>query len=80
MARELGPRGIGVVALAPGIMKNEATDYVPAERHREYETRRAVPGPQMPGDIIDIVAFMLSESAIAMTGQVINTDAGFVFN
>jgi NAD(P)-dependent dehydrogenase (short-subunit alcohol dehydrogenase family) len=79
MARELGPRGIGVVALAPGIMKNEATDYVPAKRHEEYETRRAVPGPQYPEDIVDIVAFALSESALPLTGQTIPTDAGFWF-
>lgn len=80
MARELGPRGIGIVAVAPGIMKNEATDYVPAERHREYETRRAVPGPQMPEDIVGTISFLLSKDALPLTGQVINTDAGFIFN
>lgn len=79
LARELGPRRIGVVALAPGIMKNEATDYVPASRHQEYETRRAVKGPQYPEDILDIVVFALSEGALPLTGQVIPTDAGFWF-
>jgi len=79
MARELGPRGVSVVALAPGIMKNEATDYVPAQRHDEYETRRAVQGPQYPEDIVDIVAFALSEGALPLTGQTIPTDAGFWF-
>lgn len=77
LSRELGERKIGVVALAPGIMKNEATDYVPAERHMEYETRRSVVGPQYPEDIVEIVAFALSEAALALTGQVIPTDAGF---
>ena len=79
MARELGARGIGIVALAPGIMKNEATDYVPQQRHHEYETRRAVQGPQYPEDIVDIVAFALSEGALPLTGQTIPTDAGFWF-
>lgn len=79
MARELGARKIGVVALAPGIMKNEATDYVPAQRHNEYETRRAVQGPQYPEDIVDIVAFALSDGALPLTGQTIPTDAGFWF-
>ena len=41
LARELGPRGIGVTAVAPGIMRNEATEYVPAARHQEYERGRA---------------------------------------
>ena len=49
LARELGPRGIGVTVVAPGILRCEATEYVPAERHRLYETGRAVPGPQQPG-------------------------------
>lgn len=79
LARELGPRGIGICAVAPGIMKNEATDYVPAARHEEYETRRAVPGPQMPEDIVDIIAFLLTPGALALTGQVLPTDAGFWF-
>lgn len=80
LARELGPRQIGVTAVAPGIMRNEATEYVPAERHLEYETRRAVPGPQIPEDIVKIVVFLLSPAALPLTGQVLPVDAGFVFN
>ena len=79
LARELGPRGIGITAIAPGIMRNEATDYVPAERHTQYETGRAVPGPQMPEDIVDVVAFLLTKGALALTGQVIPTNAGFIY-
>jgi NAD(P)-dependent dehydrogenase (short-subunit alcohol dehydrogenase family) len=79
LARELGPRGIGVTAVAPGIMRNEATEYVPRARHEEYEKGRAVPGPQYPEDIVDFVAFLLTPSALALTGQVLPTDAGFVF-
>jgi NAD(P)-dependent dehydrogenase (short-subunit alcohol dehydrogenase family) len=79
LARELGPRGIGIAAVAPGIMRNEATDYVPAERHRHYETGRAVPGAQQPEDIVDVVAFLLTKGALAVTGQVIPVNAGFVY-
>src|SRR5262245_24473271 len=78
LARELGPRGIGVTAVAPGIMRNEATDYVPAERHRHYEAGRAAPGPQVPEDIVATVAFLLTKDALALTGQVIPVNAGFV--
>ncbi|HEY4297234.1 MAG TPA: SDR family oxidoreductase [Paraburkholderia sp.] len=80
LSRELGPRGIGVVALAPGLMRNEATDYVPRARHEEYEEGRAVPGAQVPDDIVDIAAFLLTPGALALTGQVIPVNAGFVFN
>ena len=79
LARELGPRGIGVTAVAPGLMRNEATEYVPAARHEEYERGRAVPGPQFPEDIVAIVAFLLTPAALALTGQVLPVDAGFVF-
>ena len=79
LARELGPRGIGITAVAPGILRCEATEYVPEERHRLYETGRAVPGPQVPEDITATILFLLSEGALAMTGQTIPVDAGFVF-
>jgi NAD(P)-dependent dehydrogenase (short-subunit alcohol dehydrogenase family) len=79
LARELGARGIGVTAVAPGIMRNEATDYVPPERHRLYEMGRAVEGPQYPEDIADAIVFLLSPGALALTGQVLPVNAGFVF-
>jgi NAD(P)-dependent dehydrogenase (short-subunit alcohol dehydrogenase family) len=79
LARELGPRGIGVTVVAPGILRGESTDYVPAERHRLYENGRAVPGPQNPEDIVDTVVFLLTSGALALTGQVLPVNAGFVF-
>jgi NAD(P)-dependent dehydrogenase (short-subunit alcohol dehydrogenase family) len=79
LARELGPRGIGVTVVAPGILRCEATEYVPAERHLMYETGRAVPGPQHPEDIVDTVVFLLTPAALALTGQVLPVNAGFVF-
>jgi NAD(P)-dependent dehydrogenase (short-subunit alcohol dehydrogenase family) len=80
LARELGPRnGVGVTAVAPGIMRNEATEYVPEERHRFYETGRAVPGPQTPEDITATIVFLLTPGALALTGQTLPVGAGFVF-
>jgi NAD(P)-dependent dehydrogenase (short-subunit alcohol dehydrogenase family) len=79
LARELGPKGVGITAVAPGIMRNEATEYVPEERHRLYETGRAVPGAQTPEDITATIVFLLTEGALALTGQVLPVGAGFVF-
>jgi NAD(P)-dependent dehydrogenase (short-subunit alcohol dehydrogenase family) len=79
LARELGPRGIGVTVVAPGILRSEATEYVPAERHRYYESGRAVPGVQHPEDIVDTIVFLLTPGALALTGQVLPVNAGFVF-
>lgn len=79
LARELGPRGIGITAVAPGILTTESTEYVPPERHAHYENNRAVPGRQDPEDITETIGFLLSEGALALTGQVLPVNAGFVF-
>lgn len=79
LARELGPDGIGITAIAPGILTTESTNYVPRERHAHYETYRAVPGPQPAEDIAGTVAFLLSEAALTLTGQVLPVNRGFVF-
>lgn len=80
LARELGPDRVGVTAVAPGILSTESTDYVPEARHRLYAEGRAVPGPQGPEEITDVIAFLLTEGALALTGQVLPVNNGFVFN
>jgi NAD(P)-dependent dehydrogenase (short-subunit alcohol dehydrogenase family) len=79
LAREMGPRGIGVTAIAPGILRNEATAYVPPERHQLYENGRAAPGPMLPEDIAPTVVFLLTQGALAVTGQLLPVNNGFVF-
>ena len=79
LARELGPDRIGVTAVAPGILTTESTDYVPEARHRQYSEGRAVPGAQSPQDITDVVAFLVEEGALTLTGQVLPVNNGFVF-
>jgi NAD(P)-dependent dehydrogenase (short-subunit alcohol dehydrogenase family) len=60
-------------------MRNEATEYVSAERHELYERGRAVPGPQYPEDIVEVVAFALTPAALPLTGQILPVNAGFVY-
>lgn len=79
LARELGADGIGVTAIAPGILTTESTEYVPKARHDLYGSGRAVPGPQPPEDVAGTVAFLLSEAALTLTGQVLPVNRGFVF-
>ncbi|MEZ5751819.1 MAG: SDR family oxidoreductase [Paracoccaceae bacterium] len=79
LARELGPDGVGVTAIAPGILTTPSTDYVPEHRHHLYHTGRAVPGPQPPEDIAPTVCFLLGEGALTLTGQVLPVNRGFVF-
>jgi len=80
LARELGPHGVGVTAIAPGILTTESTEYVPKARHELYEQGRAVAGAQPPEDIAGTIAFLLSEEALALTGQILPVNRGFVFS
>lgn len=79
LARELGTFHIGITCIAPGIMKTASTEYVPEARHKLYEEGRAVKGVQMPEDITGTIAFLLTKDALALTGQCLPVDAGFVF-
>ncbi|MFT4620958.1 MAG: NAD(P)-dependent dehydrogenase (short-subunit alcohol dehydrogenase family) [Sulfitobacter sp.] len=79
LSRELGSDGIGITAIAPGILTTESTEYVPEARHHQYESGRAVQGPQPPEDVAPTVMFLLSEGALTLTGQVLPVNRGFVF-
>jgi len=80
LARELGPDNVAVNAVAPGLTIVEATEYVPAERHRLYVEGRAMPRRQMPDDVLGAVMFLLSDAADFVTGQLLPVNGGFVMN
>lgn len=79
LARELGPDNVGVTAVAPGILTTQSTEYVPEARHQQYENGRAVPGPQGTEDVAGVIAFLLSNDALTLTGQLMPVNNGFVF-
>ena len=80
MARELGADAITVNAVAPGLTLVEATEYVPADRHRLYVDGRAIPRQQMPLDVCGAVSFLLSDAAAFITGQLLAVNGGFVMH
>lgn len=80
MARELGPQGITVNAIAPGLTLVEATEYVPAERHDYYLKGRAVPRAQVPEDVTAAALFLMTRASGFITGQLLPVNGGFVMN
>ena len=80
MARELGPDGICVNAIAPGLTLVEATAYIPQHRHDLYLQGRALQRPQVPDDLTAAVIFLLSPASGFITGQLLPVNGGFVMH
>lgn len=80
LAREEGQHNITVNAVAPGLTKVEATEYVPEQRYQHYHDGRALQRMQVPEDVTGAVLFALSGLSRFITGQVIAVNGGFVMN
>lgn len=80
MARDAGPDGVRVNAVAPGLTRVEATETVPDERYDLYAANRALTRNQTPEDVTGAVAFLLSDDAAYVTGQTLVVDGGFVMH
>ena len=80
MAREMGPDGITVNAIAPGLTLVEATAYIPEARHDLYLKGRALQRPQVPEDLTAALLFLLGTGSGFITGQLLPVNGGFVMN
>lgn len=77
-ARELAGRSITVNAVAPGFIKTDMTEKLPAEVIEN--AKKNIPLGEMgtPEDIAAAVCFLASPEAKYITGQVLNVDGGMV--
>lgn len=75
-AMELAARGITVNAVAPGFIKTAMTDKMPAETIAKYQEAIPLKELGMPRDIANAVAFLASNEASYITGQVLGIDGG----
>lgn len=77
LATELGPSGITINAVAPGLTATEhALDDVPSEHFETVKSRQAIPRTGQPEDIAAVVSFAVSDDAAFMTGQTLLVDGG----
>jgi pyridoxal 4-dehydrogenase len=81
LARELGPHGITVNSVAPGLTETEG---VLAGKHAEafdfVQMLQAIPRRAVAADIAPAVAFLASEEAGWITGQMLVADGGHTHN
>lgn len=76
VAREIGSRNITVNAVAPGFIATEMTDKLPSERKESVLAIIPLQRFGEPEDVAELVAFLASEKAGYITGQVICIDGG----
>ena len=76
MARELASRGITVNGIAPGFVDTEMTQVL-SDEVKEAATKQIPLGHfGKPEDIANMAAYLASEKAAYMTGQIISVDGG----
>lgn len=76
VARELGSRGITVNAVAPGLIDTEMTENLPEAVKEAMLGQILLRRMGQAKDVAETVAFLASDAADYITGQVIHVDGG----
>lgn len=76
LARELGSRNICVNAIAPGFIETDMTATVSDEYRKKIIDQIPVARAGTPDDVANVAAFLISNDADYITGQVINVNGG----
>lgn len=76
-AAALGPRGIRVNAVAPGIVETEMSSFTKTETGRAMALgMQALKRIAQPEDIASVIAFLASDAARWVTGDTVRVDGG----
>ena len=75
---ELAPSGIRVNCVAPGVIDTDMVQVLGSEVLRDLAEQTPLGRLGTPQDIANAVAFLVSEKASFITGQVLTVDGAFV--
>lgn len=78
LALELGPSGIRVNCVAPGVIDTDMVQVLGPEVLHDLAEQTPLGRLGTPQDIANAVAFLVSEKASFITGQVLTVDGAFV--
>ena len=78
LASELAPTHIRVNCIAPGVIKTDMLDALPPEVLPQLAEETPLRRLGTPEDIAHAAAFLASEKADFITGQVLTVDGGFI--
>ena len=77
LATELGPYKITANSICPGLIDTEGVQTTPHKDSFEFvEMLQAIKGRGLPKDVVPAVAFLASEEAHWITGQMLTADGG----
>jgi 3-oxoacyl-[acyl-carrier protein] reductase len=76
LCKEVGPRGIRVNAVAPGIIETDQTAGLDEAGRARYSGLAALNRLGRPEEIADLVLFLTSDLSSFVSGQTINVDGG----
>jgi 3-oxoacyl-[acyl-carrier protein] reductase len=76
LAREVGRRGVRVNAVLPGFVETDLTASVPEAAVAFLKASECLPSGTKAADVAAAVSFLLSDRALAITGQALAVDAG----
>jgi len=77
-AREVASRGITVNALAPGYIETDMWASVPEAARTSVREMIPLGRAGAPAEVAEVAAFLVSDAAAYITGQVLNVDGGLV--
>ena len=76
LARELGPRGIRVNAVAPGVTATDMVASLPEELIDPIEAGIPLKRVGQPEDVANVFVFLASDLASYVTGEILAVDGG----
>jgi 3-oxoacyl-[acyl-carrier protein] reductase len=78
LAKEMGSRGIRVVAVAPGFIETPMTEGLPEQVKKKYLENIPLRRFGKPKEVAEVIAFLVSDKASYISGQVIVVDGGLI--